>query len=112
MYFCEFTVPGGLQQFERPVFLVGCLATVGYLVQRRSKANVDMALEKYGAGRTWSSFGDDVKVQRVTHQRWAKEGKWDALKSVLKALRASDEGTKPRIHARAAELAPSECLSR
>lgn len=64
------------------------LERAGFSSDKPAKANVDIALEKFGEGKAWPSMGSAWRSAEYVYQRWSKQGKWDLLKQVLSDLRS------------------------
>ncbi len=63
------------------------LAAMGHSCRRDALAGVNAALEKHGSGQTWTSLWV-AKGFSSTYSDWLRSGRWDALKQILRDIRA------------------------
>jgi hypothetical protein len=52
------------------------------------KGYLDIALEKFGSGKSWPSFGSKHTSVTTLQWRWSKRGQWAALKNILSEIRS------------------------
>jgi hypothetical protein len=52
------------------------------------KKYLDIALEKFGSGKSWPSFGPKHASVTTLQWRWSKRGQWAALKKILSEVRS------------------------
>ena len=63
------------------------LSARGYLTRGHARAGLDIALQKFGSGVTWKTFGAACRNSQSTHFRWNQSGKWDVFIEELTAIR-------------------------
>jgi hypothetical protein len=65
------------------------LKDAGYQPKFSVKSTLDLALEKYGSGKSWSSFGAKSENSTMVVKLWKRRGQWDAFKRILRELRCT-----------------------
>jgi hypothetical protein len=89
--------PRGWQMTDEEWHAVGAaLRAQGLGFRDFSRGRLDVALEKFGSGRTWKQTAPDDEAPIWLYSLWVRTGRWEALVGALTKLRSEAVIQPPR----------------